>query len=107
MIRVEVGEERDGPGENTGRRHGKWHWMCAQYGVEGFSRQPLLDACRQLKSLGADPSTLVGLFRSGTVGPDLSCAVGVGAGLTVDETSMRFVKFHPFDPKIRDVSSRN
>ena len=53
MIRVELGD-----GTN-----GVWPWVCTLYGVEGRSRQPLLDACREIKRMGGDTGALVGLFR--------------------------------------------
>jgi hypothetical protein len=101
MIRVDLGEERDGSSENAGRRHGKWHWRCSLYGVDGYSRQPLLDACREIKSMGGDPFLLAGLFRDECSTPDLTCSVGWGADHTVDESGTpRFRKWIPFDPSI-------
>lgn len=96
IIRVELGEERDGPSKQAGRRHGKWHWWCSDYGVEGYSRQPLLDSCRAVKGMGADPAERIGLFWPGKDQPSLSCAVGIGAGLTVDEANSDFAKWKPF-----------
>jgi hypothetical protein len=55
MIKIVKGAEVDGPrGEAGGKRHGvfAYHADPELYPlVCGFSRQPLLDACRQLKSL--------------------------------------------------------
>ena len=94
MIRIQLGEERNGPGEHSGRRHGVFHWTCGGYGVEGFSRQPLLDACRAVKRMGALPAEAIGLFRGDRC--DMSCSVEWGAVHTVNEHDTRFVKWRPF-----------
>jgi len=86
-IRVELGEEV--------RRHGKWRWRCWQWPLEGVSRQPLLDACREIKRMGGDPQHRVGLCRAGRLEPDLTCTVGWGASKTVDEEGPWFKKFQP------------
>ena len=77
---------------------GIWAYSVARYGVEGRSRQPLLDACRQLKRMGVAMDERAGLFREGREQPDLTCRVGVGADLTVDEAGPRFAKWRPRDP---------
>jgi hypothetical protein len=87
MIRVEVGKEV---------KPGIWAYHVEGYAVEGRSRQPLLDACRQVKAAGGEPSERIGLFWNGKAEWALSCQVGVGAGLTVDESGPRFVKWKPF-----------
>jgi hypothetical protein len=55
MIKIVKGAEVDGTrGEAGGKRHGvfAYHADPELYPLGcGFSRQPLLDACRQLKSL--------------------------------------------------------
>jgi hypothetical protein len=53
LIRIIRGAEVDGPNGAAGpRRHGVWEYHAPLYAlVCGYSRQPLLDACRQLKSL--------------------------------------------------------
>ena len=62
MIKIVKGAEVDGPsGEAGGKRHGvfAYHADPEPYPlVCGFSRQPLLDACRQLKSLYGVTGTL-------------------------------------------------
>ena len=80
MIKVELGEEV--------KRRGKWRWHCTVLGVTlgGVSRQPLLDACREIKRIGEDPAVRAGLFWQGRERPSLTCTVGTGAKLTVDET---------------------
>ena len=78
---------------------GIWLYRVEGYALEGRSRQPLLDACRQLKSLGVDTDRAAGLFRSGRDKPDLSCSIRVGAATTVledDRDRIRFGKFRPF-----------
>jgi len=80
MIRIDRGPEVDGPLPTSGKRHGVFRYSCAAYGsVEGFSRQPLLDACRQLKSLYGLNTERAELFREGRDTPDLTCSVEVGA----------------------------
>ena len=87
MIRVELGEE-------IGNR-GVWRWTCPRYGLQGRSRQPLLDACREIKRMGGDNAGRVGLFREARSVPSLTCTVGWGAGKTVDENGPWFVKWKP------------
>jgi hypothetical protein len=66
MIRVELGEEVEW--------RGVWLYGVPQFAVWGRSRQPLLDACRQIKSLDeATASQQIGL-----------------------ETMVRFTKWKPF-----------
>ena len=92
MIRVELGGEVD--------RHGRWRWTCPRYGLRGVSRQPLLDACREIKRMGGDTAEAVGLFREARSTPDMTCGVGWGADHTVSEPldgRIRFAKWvaHP------------
>jgi hypothetical protein len=87
MIRVELGKEV---------KPGIWAYRVEGYGLEGRSRQPLLDACRMVERAGGDTSQQIGLFRKGKANCDLFCQVKVGAGLTVDESGPRFVKWKPF-----------
>ena len=91
IIRVELGEEASG----------KWRWCATVRGhaVEGRSREPLLGACRLLKSLGCDPAAQIGLFRAGRNEPDLFCTIAGGAKLTVmenDRGGPRFVRWKPY-----------
>jgi len=95
MIRVELGDEVKG--------QGKWRyvikglWNDGGDGMEHVSRTPLLDACRMLKSTGADTRRVVGLFRKGRSKPDLTCTVEAGAGVTVrEDDGPRFVKWNPY-----------
>jgi hypothetical protein len=87
MIRVELGEEVN--------RRGKWRWTCPRYALAGVSRQPLLDACREIKRMGGDPASLVGLFREARSVPSSTCSVGWGASHTVREDVTRFEKWEP------------
>ena len=86
MIRVELGTEV---------KAGVWAYSVEGYAIEGRSRQPLLDACRQVKALGGDTAARIGLFRKEKL--SLFCKVSVGAGLTVDESGPKFVKWKPFE----------
>jgi hypothetical protein len=95
MIRVLLGAEV---------RPGIWLYSVPGTPLVGRSRQPLLDACRQLKRMGADPLDGAGLFRAGRSEPDITCSIEAGAAATVLETAIvrpRFGKFTPFDPSVR------
>jgi hypothetical protein len=88
---------------------GVWQYSVARPHLEGRSRQPILDACRQLKSMGAPTHERVALFRRGFSDPDISCTVGVGAATTVLEDRRlgpRFGTFQPFDPGRRPKDGR-
>ena len=56
MIRVERGAETS---------PGVFAYTVPSLGLSGRSRQPLLDACRQIKSLLGPTGQLAGLFREG------------------------------------------
>jgi hypothetical protein len=91
MIRVERGAEV---------RPGIFAYRVGSLGIAGQSRQPLLDACRQIKSLLGETQRAVGLFREGRSAPDIWCSVEWGAAYTVSDPSkgrVRFVKFQSFD----------
>lgn len=73
-------------------------YTVAGYGVEGRSRTPLSDACRQLKSLY--PLTCreeIGMWPPGSTEPSLTCTVEVGAVLRVSETSRSAPRFRRFE----------
>jgi hypothetical protein len=99
MIRIERGAEVDGPKPTDGSRHGVFEYHCVRYPlVRGYSRQPLLDACRQLKSLYGLTAQHVGLFREGSEVADITCPLEVGAATTVwDHGVVKFAKYRPFD----------
>jgi hypothetical protein len=78
---------------------GIWEYSIPSLRLCGKSRQPLLDACRQIKSMGGPTEERVGVFREGSDIPDISCSVESGASLTVsepDKGSVHFVKYRPF-----------
>ena len=90
MIRVERGAEIS---------PGVFAYTVPSLGLCGRSRQPLLDACRQNKSLLGPTGQLAGLFREGCSEWDIRCRVDVGAELTIKEESaggIRFAKHKPF-----------
>ena len=89
MIRIEKGREV---------RPGALAYRVPSLGISGASRQPLSDACRQIKSILGDTSQLAGIFRAGREEPDIFCRVDKGAELTVedDATGIRSRKFRAF-----------
>jgi hypothetical protein len=87
MIRIERGREV-GPGI--------YEYRVLGQPIFGKSRQPLLDACRQIKALGGPTKQRAGVFREGSNVADISCAVETGALVTVSEPDkgrVRFVKY--------------
>ena len=98
LIRIDLGPEVDGSRPGGGRRHGKFRYSCGApyWSVGGFSRQPLLDACRQLKTrYGLSPER-VGLFREGSDVADISCSVEAGAATTVADRDKGTIKFEVY-----------
>jgi hypothetical protein len=95
MIKIIRNAEVDGPkGEAGPRRHGILAYHAPAYPeVCGYSRQPLLDACRQLKSLYGLTGERVGLFREGRDTSDISCSVEAGAATTVSDRDKGSIKF--------------
>jgi len=59
------------------------------------SAQPLLDGARALLAAGCDPSARLVMRREGSDLDALRTRVGVAAGLTVDETNIRFARWKP------------
>ena len=107
LIKVELGEEVDGPGKDAGRRHAKWHWMIAELSLSGYSRQPLLAACRAIKRMGGATDTQrMALYWPGKMQPSMVCSVGWGAAHTVDETTLRFTRWKPYPGRefVRDTA---
>ncbi|MGF6427346.1 hypothetical protein [Bradyrhizobium elkanii] len=92
IIRVELLEEIE--------RRGIFRYSVPVYGVEGRSRWPLLDACREIKRMGGDTACAAGLFRVGRSRPDLTVSsIETGALLTVaepDRGKVRVVRFRAF-----------
>jgi hypothetical protein len=94
VIRIKRGREV-GPGI--------FEYSIPSLALCGRSRQPLLDACRQIKR-ACDPTSLAGkragVFRDGKAEPDISCLVLNGAELTVAGPSngkIHFTKFREFE----------
>ena len=93
MIRIIKIAEIDGRGR---RGRGVFAYHAPEYPlVRGFSRQPLLDACRQLKSIYGVTAKRVGLFRDVFAIADISCPIEVGASTTVSDCArgLRFAKY--------------
>jgi len=98
MIRVERGDEIS---------PGIFAYTVPSLGLSGRSRQPLLDACRQIKSLLGPTGQLAGLFRQGHSEWDVRCRVDVGAELTVKEESaggIRIAEHKPFTTTFREAA---
>jgi hypothetical protein len=98
MIRVERGAEIP---------PGVFAYTVPSLGLSGRSRQPLLDACRQIKSLRGPTGQLAGLFREGHSEWDIRCRVDVGAEFTVKEESaggIRFARHKPFTATFREAA---
>lgn len=84
-------------------RPGVFAYTVPAHGLSGASRQPLLDACRQLQRILGDTGELVGQFREGRDVPDMTCALNVGARLTVTEPDKgrpQFVQYREFDRRL-------
>jgi hypothetical protein len=77
-------------------RPGVFAWRVRELGVRGYSRQPLLDACRWIESVLGPTSHVAGLFREGRDRPDLTCRVDIGASLTVEESQAGGPRFRKF-----------
>jgi hypothetical protein len=94
MIRIERGREI---------RPGVWIYSIPSLRLCGKSRQPLLDACRQIKrALGPTKSAgaRAGVYGPGDTEPAISCLVMDGASLSTFEPSrgkIAFAKFQEFD----------
>jgi hypothetical protein len=97
MIRIERGKEV---------KPGIWAYTIPSLGLSGKSRQPLLDACRQIKRASGSTKSAgerAGVYRPGKSQSDISCMVLDGAALTVSEPSngrIKFTKFHEFDSSV-------
>jgi hypothetical protein len=90
-IRVDLGREV---------KPGIFEYSIAQYGIRARSRQPLLDACRQIKRMGGDTAQWqAALYRQNRDKPDMWCSVAWGAAHSVDEEGPRFRKWRPFEMK--------
>src|SRR6516225_10836986 len=99
MIRVDLGAEIS---------PGAFAYTVPSLGLSGRSRQPLLDACRQIKTLLGPTGQLAALFRQGHSDWDIRCRVDVGAELTVKEESaggIRFARHKPFTATFREAAA--
>lgn len=92
MIRIELGKEVS---------QGIWEYTVPFLGIAGRSRQPLLDACRQIKSILGATAERAGMFRAGREQPDISCPVQAGAEVTVSERDKGGIRFEKYraDPR--------
>jgi hypothetical protein len=82
---------------------GVFAWRVPVLGLSGQSRQPLLDACREIKSLLGATGQRAALFRRGRVEWDIRCSVDWGAAHTVKESSagaVRFARYQSFQDGI-------
>ena len=97
MIGVEIIEEV--------RNRGTFRYRVPPLVLEGQSRQPLLDACRQIKSLLGPTNQLAGLFRKGRSEPEISCSVRWGTAHTVrDDGRIRFAKYRESDEPMAEAA---
>jgi hypothetical protein len=84
---------------------GIFEYRIPSLGIEGRSRQPLLDACRAINAqLGDCTGKIAAIYRKGRTEPDMRCPVEVGAAYTVEEPDrgrIRFRKYKPFDQATR------
>lgn len=85
--------------ELKGRGVFQWH-VRGRPKIRGISREPLLDACRKLKSLGENPLSYAGLFRPERQDWDVRTTIREGAATTVFDPPTgggpRFVRYKPF-----------
>ena len=98
MIRVDLGAEVS---------PGVFEFSIPSLRLCGKSRQPLLDACREIKRMGGDTRQRAGLFREGRDAPDLFCEIGYGANRTSSEGQRHgpvLRKYQPFDVVLREAA---
>jgi hypothetical protein len=75
---------------------GIWEYSVPSLALSGKSRQPLLDACRQIKRAVGSTADRAGVFREGSEVADISCLVEAGALLTVSERDRGGVRFEKY-----------
>ena len=68
----------------------KWHWRCDGASLERFSDSRCRIPAASYSEWAPDPCAGVELFRAGSPEQSLTCTVGVGAGLRVDEAGPKF-----------------
>lgn len=76
----------------------EWECISAAMGLSlrGKSKQPLLDACREIKRAVGPTEDTAGIYREGRQEADMSCPVNSGASLTVSEPDKGRIKFVPY-----------
>jgi len=82
-IRVERGAEV---------RPGVFAWHIPSLGLSGESREPLLDACKQIQSLPGNTRRYAALFRPGRPKWDIRCSIEWGSKFHVRADGPRFVR---------------
>lgn len=82
-------------------RPGIFEYSVPSLALCGKSRQPLLDACRQIKRALGATTERAGLFREDRDTPDISCPVEAGAMLTVSERDKGGIRFEKYQPDTR------
>jgi hypothetical protein len=78
---------------------GVWAYRVPSLALCGKSREPLLDACRQIIALVGFTTEDAGIFREGRAEPDMTCPVQKGAEVTVSEPAngkIRFARYRAF-----------
>jgi hypothetical protein len=88
----------------TGRAGPIWHFWCDAYrAVEGYSREPLLDACRMLCDglRGPDRKRRVNLVDHETGMVRLTSIASIAARLTVFEPNAGKISFQKWYPHYR------
>jgi hypothetical protein len=69
---------------------GRWSWVVAGTDLRGVSHQPLLDACRAIKTLdGYAGHQQTAIYREGMTEWDVCCTVEAGSSLSVRELDRR------------------
>jgi hypothetical protein len=105
MIRIDVLSQK------TGGVYAYWAKTPDGKTVEGYSKEPLLDACRQLKSMGVEPARQVAMYWPGEKDWAIRCGVKWGAAHTIEERSvdsgLRVARYRAFlGPNAKRVETR-
>jgi hypothetical protein len=83
---------------------GIWEYSVPELALCGKSRQPLLEACRQIKRVLGPTGTQARLFRGASTVADISCPVESGARLTVKEPdkgrTIHFASYQAWTPAV-------
>jgi hypothetical protein len=78
--------------------NGMFDWVVQGLDAKGHSKVPLLDACRVLKRMGANPGDQISMYYRGRSDWALSTKIGVGAGLKVVENDHKAPYFAAWVP---------